>query len=202
MLRAVPDSRQLGELLEDRRFTSAAIGPGAGVTEATRSAVEACLGSQTAVVLDADALTLFADHPSALFAAITKRAAPVVMTPHDGEFARIFPDIAADPDKVSRARLAASRSGAIVLLKGPDTVVAAPDGRASINTHASPWLATAGSGDVLTGIIAGLLAAGMPAWEATSAAVWMHGDAGRRFGPGLIAEDLPGVLPSVLRPFF
>jgi hydroxyethylthiazole kinase-like uncharacterized protein yjeF len=198
MVREVDDARGLKSLLADRRKNAVLIGPGVGVGERTKEMVLAALASDAALVLDADALTSFAEDQGPLFAAIASRAGPVVLTPHDGEFARLFHDLASVP-KLERARQAASRSGAIVALKGADTVVAAPDGRASINATASPWLATAGTGDVLAGVILGLLAQGMPAFEGTSAAVWLHGAAAKDFGPGLIAEDLPEMLPKVLR---
>lgn len=198
MVREADDARGLKSLLADQRKNAVLIGPGVGAGERTREMVLAALGSNAAVVLDADALTTFAGDPSALFAAIASRDAPVVLTPHDGEFARLFGDVASLP-KLERARKAASRSGAIVALKGADTVVAAPDGAASINATTSPWLATAGTGDVLAGMILGLLAQGMPGFEAANAAVWLHGAAARDFGPGLIAEDVPEMLPKVLR---
>ena len=198
MVREADDARGLKSLLADQHKNAVLIGPGVGAGERTREMVLAALGSNAAVVLDADALTTFAGDPSALFAAIASRDAPVVLTPHDGEFARLFGDVASLP-KLERARKAASRSGAIVALKGADTVVAAPDGGASINATTSPWLATAGTGDVLAGMILGLLAQGMPGFEAANAAVWLHGAAARDFGPGLIAEDVPEMLPKVLR---
>ncbi|MBL8670464.1 MAG: NAD(P)H-hydrate dehydratase [Alphaproteobacteria bacterium] len=186
---------EFAELLRTKRRSAVLIGPGAGVSVATGERVLAALESQIACVLDADALTLFAPDPQVLFRAI-RRGGPTVLTPHDGEFARLFP---ADGDKLERARHAARASGAVVLLKGADTVVAHPDGRAAINANAPPDLATAGSGDVLAGIVVGLLAQGMPPFEAAAAAAWIHGAAGHAVGAGLIAEDLPDAIMGVLR---
>ena len=180
-------------LLEDPRYSAFSIGPGAGVNDATRVRALSMLRTRKPVVLDADAITVFAGRNAELFADIR---GPCVLTPHDGEFKRLF-----DPsgDKLTRARRAARASGAVIVLKGADTVVAAPDGRAVINSNAPPVLATAGSGDVLGGFILGLLAQGMDAFPAAAAGVWMHGAAAADFGAGLLAEDLPDLLPQVLR---
>ena len=189
----------LSKILDDKRHTAVLIGPGCGVGPATRKMTAVALGKGRAVVLDADALTSFKDAPDELFAAIkAKPDRPVVLTPHGGEFTRLFGNDCKGRSKPESAQAAAERSGAVVILKGPDTVIAAPDRRVAINENAPAWLATAGSGDVLAGFIAGLLAQGMTAFEASCAGVWLHGDCARAFGPGLIAEDLSDVLPMVL----
>lgn len=203
MVRAIDTAAEFADLITDRRLNACVIGPGAGVGQRTRDLVLAALLARPALVLDADALTSFGDAPERLFEAIKTTDCPqVVLTPHEGEFPRLFSDMSnKNPvrSKLERVRIAAERSGAVVLLKGPDTVIAAPDGRAAIAANAPPWLATAGSGDVLAGMIGGLLAQGVPAFEAASIGVWMHGEAGSEAGPGLIAEDLPEVLPAVFR---
>jgi len=199
MLRPIADAAALSNMLSDRRLNAVVVGPGNGVGEATRDMVLASLESGAATVIDADGLTSFTEGPETLFSAIRASAGPgTVLTPHEGEFCRLFKGVSAT-DRLARARAAAEVSGAVVVLKGPDTIVAAPDGRAAINCNAPPWLATAGSGDVLSGLIAGLLAQSMPAREAAAMAVWLHGRAGEAAGLGLIAEDLPKAAGHALR---
>lgn len=202
MLRRMEGAPGLAQILADQRLNAVILGPGLGHAEATCELVEAALAENGAVVLDADGISVFREDPERLFAAIRGRKAPVVLTPHDGEFARLFSDLAGLPGKLDRTRQAAARSGAIVLLKGPDTVVASPDGRAAIADNAPPYLATAGAGDVLAGMIGGLMAQHMPGFEAAVAGVWLHGAAAVAFGHGLIAEDLSEQLPKVLSRLF
>jgi hydroxyethylthiazole kinase-like uncharacterized protein yjeF len=172
------------------------IGPAAGVGEATRANLLALAKTDAALVVDADALTSFKADPETLFAALRSSD---VMTPHPGEFERVFPGLLKGSiSRIEAARAAAARAGSVVLLKGADTVIAAPDGRAAVNTNAAPWLATAGSGDVLAGLIGGLLAQGLASFEAACAGAFIHAEAGASFGPGLIAEDLPERVPAVL----
>jgi NAD(P)H-hydrate epimerase len=190
----VANAGELSALLADPRRNAILIGPGAGVSPETCAMALAALADRRRVVLDADALTVFGGDPETLFA--HTRRLPAVLTPHEGEFARLF---SVTGSKLERARAAARESGAVVLLKGPDTVIVAPDGRAAINENAPPDLATAGAGDVLAGFILGLLAQGMDPFAAACAAAWVHGAAAAAFGPGLIADDLPETLPGVLR---
>ena len=202
MVRPVDGAAELAEFLADTRRNAVVLGPSGGVGGVMQDQVRAALASAAAVVLDADALTSFAGDSVALTQLLRSRSGDTILTPHKGEFTRLFNDIFEFNklnSKVEITRVASLRSHAFVLLKGPDTVVAAPDGRASIAANAPPSLATAGSGDVLAGIIAGLLAQGMPAFEAASAGVWLHGEAANAFGPGLIAEDLPEMLPAAFR---
>jgi hydroxyethylthiazole kinase-like uncharacterized protein yjeF len=223
MVRPVDGAAEFIEFLRDHRRNAVVLGPGGGIGANMRDLVLAALAGadeeekglattpstarrsapptgERSVVLDADALTSFEQNPQALMAATRSRRGITVMTPHEGEFTRVFRELVPGTgSKVERARNAAANSGAVVLLKGPDTVVAAPDGRATIAQNAPPWLASAGSGDVLAGFVAGLLAQGMPGFGAAAAAVWLHGEAGNEVGPGLIAEDLPEAIPRVYR---
>jgi NAD(P)H-hydrate epimerase len=193
IVRPVGGVEDFKALLDDARRNVVLLGPGGGTTLALRETVLAALAARRSVVLDADALTVFADEPQTLIGAI---ASPTVLTPHEGEFARLF---SLAGDKLARARAAAAASRSVIVLKGPDSVIAAPDGRAVINGNAPPELASGGTGDVLSGMITGLVAQGMDAFGAASAAVWLHGEAARAVGPGLVAEDLLAVLPGVLR---
>lgn len=217
MLRVVADGAALAAVLEDRRINALCLGPGMGLGAREAGLVRVALGAVRKVrhecapyvALDADALTLLSQEPD-LFAALH---AGCVLTPHGGEFARLFPDIAAKLaapaitgpaySKVDACREAAKRAGCVVLFKGPDTVIAGPDGRCAINSaayeRAAPWLATAGSGDVLAGFITGLLARGFSPFDAACTGAWLHVDCARSVGPGLIAEDLPDELPKVFR---
>lgn len=187
---------QLDSLMEDKHITSILIGPGNGISDVTREQTLHLLSHKKACVIDADAISAFKENPSPLFAAIK---APTVITPHEGEFSRLF---WVKGSKMQRAIAAAKESGAVIVLKGNDTVIAAPDGRVAINHNAPVWLATAGAGDVLSGLIAGLLAQSVPAFEAACMGVWMHGEAASLFGPGLIADDLPDYIPQVLRKLY
>jgi hydroxyethylthiazole kinase-like uncharacterized protein yjeF len=180
-------------VIADPRHNAILVGPGAGVSADTRRAALAALAARRSVVLDADALTVFAKERQRLFKALA--GAQAVLTPHEGEFARLF---SATGDKLARARAAAAESGAVVLLKGSDTVIAAPDGRAAINANAPPTLATGGTGDVLAGLVLGLLAQGLDPCRAACAACWLHGDAAQDCGLGLVPEDLIQRLPAVL----
>jgi ADP-dependent NAD(P)H-hydrate dehydratase / NAD(P)H-hydrate epimerase len=209
MLTAVHNAKELASMLADTRINAIAIGPGLGIKRAQMMVPEV-LKAKRATVLDADALTAYADDPAKLFAMLHPAC---ILTPHAGEFARLFPDIAAKLNapattgpaysKVDATREAAKRAGCVVLFKGPDTVIADPSGRCSINSahydRAAPWLATAGSGDVLAGFIAGLLARGFAPMQAAETATWLHVECALSFGPGLIAEDLPEELPKVFR---
>lgn len=182
----------------DDRVRALAVGPGAGVSHRLAGDVLALLSTKLPIVLDADALTCFAGQTDLLFASLHQQA---VLTPHEGEFLRLFPDLPL-ADKLSAACAAAKRSGSVILIKGSQSIIAAADGRMAINHHASPWLATAGSGDVLTGIICGLLAQGQDAFEAAAISAWLHGDISIRFGPGLTADKMADIIPEVLKGCF
>ena len=197
MLRVVPGAEEIGKALSEKEQYRriAVVGPAGGVGEATRTNTLAVLAKASAVVVDADALTSFANSPAELFSVLREND---VLTPHEGEFAALFSDIPLQP-RLSAARAAAAKAGCVVVLKGSDTIIAAPDGRVAINSNAPPDLAIAGSGDVLAGLIAGALAQGMAGFEAAAAGVWFHGAAAQAVGPGMIADDLPNAVPAVLR---
>lgn len=193
MTKPVKDENTFAELMADTRVAAVVMGPAAGVNDRTKDFVLAALAAEKACVLDADALTVFKDNPAELFRAILS---PVLLTPHEGEFARLFWKVT---DRETDAAKAAKLSGAVMLLKGTDTIIAAPDGRRVVNRAAPPTLATAGSGDVLAGFAGGLVAQGMDIFDAACAAAWIHAEAARSFGPGLISEDLSERVPQVLR---
>ncbi len=184
----IVDAAPIEVQIRDPRRVAWVAGPGLGV-DAARAVLPLLLGGGRQVVVDADALTACAGAPEQLRGA-------AVLTPHAGEFARVFGS--PGQDRVAAARAAAVATGAVLLLKGADTIIAAPDGRVAINDVAPPWLATAGAGDVLSGLVGALLGQGMPAWEAACAAAWLHGMAAAEHGPGLVAEDLT----SSLQPAF
>jgi NAD(P)H-hydrate epimerase len=190
MLRQIETGTELNEWLDSARLSAFVLGPGFGIGNRARDFVLAL--KNMPLVLDADGITSFKDDPAALFEAFADGKVRLVLTPHEGEFGRLFPDIAADESlsKVDKALKAAERAHAAIVYKGADTVIASPDGRAMINTNGPPWLATAGSGDVLAGMIGALLAQGMPAFEAAAAGVYLHGEAANIAGPGMMAEDL------------
>ena len=206
MVAAVDGVAELRAALQDRRRNVCVIGPGLGLGETSRAMVLAALAAPCSVVLDADALTSFADDSAELFSAIkNKTLGEIVITPHEGEYNKLFNELNLFSDKFDKLEIvinAARVCGAVALLKGADSVIAAPDGRAAINDNAPPWLASAGSGDVLAGFVGGLLAQGMPAFEAACAAVWLHGECGAYVGPGLIAEDLTECVPAIYRELF
>lgn len=203
LVRPIEDLAEFNTLVGDPRVMSVVVGPGSGVTSSTHAYGKAVLEAGKACVLDADALTVFSEPPQGpkeLFESIAASKGPCVLTPHEGEFARMFGRCGLTVgSKLARAREAARLSGATVVLKGYDTVIAAPDGRAVINSNAPADLATAGAGDVLAGLIGGLLAPRMAPFEAACAAAWLQGDAARAYGPGLIADDLLDQLPATLK---
>lgn len=186
-------------LMRDPRLNAVLIGPGAGASQETRDNVAAVLSSEATVVIDADGLTAFEQNPQELFALIQQRQSPTILTPHKGEFDRLFPELGNAESKLEQAKRAAEISGGVVIFKGPDTVVSAPDGLSAITEGSPAWLATAGTGDVLAGIIVGLCAQGMSPFDAAVAAVWMHAEIARTFGPGLVSEDMSDMFPALLQ---
>jgi hydroxyethylthiazole kinase-like uncharacterized protein yjeF len=200
MLAVYEGATGLGEVFQsDRRRNAVLIGPGAGVSQDTRDNVAAVLGSEAVAVIDAEGLTAFEGRSQELFTLIQNRNAATILTPHRGEFDRLFPELGNAESKLEQAKRAAEISGGVVVFKGPDTVVAAPDGLSAISEGSPPWLATAGTGDILAGMITGLCAQTMSPFDAAAASVWMHAELARVFGPGLIAEDMPDMLPALLQ---
>ena len=204
MLTPLPDAYALRGHFQDPRLNALCLGPGLGLPRALEM-VPAALWLRRPSVLDADALSAFSADTRPLFNAMHEQ---VVITPHQGEFRRLFPDLAQALEdgslpRVEAVRQAAARINCTVLLKGPETAIARPSGEAALHSatgaRAAPWLATAGSGDVLAGIIAGLMARGLTPFEAACTGTWLHVEAALSFGPGLIAEDLPEELPKVFR---
>lgn len=206
MLTPIDSGDELTAQLDDPRINALCLGPAMGQGPRTDALVQAALTARRATVLDADALSFYHDQPEALFARTHDRC---VLTPHAGEFARLFPDHATTltreqlhaggAEKLAVTVRAAQRAGCVVVLKGAATTIADPAGRTARHDRPAPWLATAGTGDVLAGIVTGLMARGLDAFDAARAAVWLHAEAARRFGPGLIAEDIPEALPRVLK---
>jgi len=196
MTKLTKSAEEFSQLIQGDRVKSVLVGPGAGVTQQTKEIVLSALKHRKSCILDADALSVFSDNPQSLFDAIQSSC---ILTPHQGEFERLFGKLIHSDDQLLRAKQAASLSHALVIYKGFNTIIATPDGRSTINTNATPYLATAGTGDALAGICAGLLAQGMPAFEAACAAVWLHAEVASHFGPGLIAEDIADGLPAVLK---
>lgn len=200
MLSVYDGSAGLGELLtNDPRQNAVLIGPGAGLSQETCENVAAVLSSEATVIIDAEGLTAFEQNPQDLFGLIQGRSAPTIITPHKGEFDRIFPELGNAESKLVQAKRAAEISGSVVIFKGPITIISAPDGLSAVMGDAPPWLATAGTGDILAGMITGLCAQGMSPFDAAAAAVWMHAELARTFGPGMISEDMPDLLPPLLQ---
>ena len=197
IIRAVNDALAWNDLLNDEKKTAVLIGPGMGIGHLQMDMILAALETGKACVLDADALTNFSEVPDILFSKLHARC---VLTPHEGEFARLFRQhINLKQDRKTRAMEAAALTKAVVLLKGAETVIASADGQMALNTNAPPWLATAGAGDVLAGMILGLLAQKMPVFMAAAAGAWIHGESATKFGPGLIAEDIISGIPDALK---
>ena len=198
MLVSAGNGAEISEILENGKYSTSLAGPALGRDKISKGKVSALLESGKPVVLDADALTIWENDVEELFSRIRRKPKrPVILTPHEGEFRKVFKNHSFE-DRVLETKKAAEISGAYIVLKGANTVIADNVGKVVLNNHSSPYLATAGSGDVLAGMIIGLVTAGMPVFEAICAAVWIHGEAGIRFGPGLISEDLPDAIPSVL----